>query len=269
MTLPSTLHQPLAPQAQGLMSAFRFVLVAPSHAGNIGSVVRAMKTMGLEDLVVVRPREADFVNHPQARALASGAGDLLAKARRVESLPEAVEDCEFVVAVSAAPREFGPLPRTPAEVAAEAIDLLRQRRVARVAMVFGTERTGLLIHEMQLCQALVSIPANPAYSSLNLSQAAQIVAFSLRQQLMLSEASPAPAGRGDAEPLARHADVERLHAHVEQALVAIGYLDPAEPKRLMPRLRRLLSRTTLEASEVDLLHGICRQMEKLAAGAKP
>jgi tRNA/rRNA methyltransferase len=154
-------------------------------------------------------------------------------------------------------------------VAVEAIDLLRQRRVARVAMVFGTERTGLLIHEMQLCQALVSIPANPAYSSLNLSQAAQIVAFSLRQQLMLSEASPAPAGRGDTEPLARHADVERLHAHVEQALVAIGYLDPAEPKRLMPRLRRLLSRTTLEASEVDLLHGICRQMEKLAAGAKP
>src|SRR5687767_254562 len=120
MTLPSTLHQPLAPQAQGLMAAFRFVLVAPSHAGNIGAVVRAMKTMGLGDLVVVNPRDADFVNHPQARALASGATDLLAAARRADSLQEAIADCQLVVAVSAAPREFGPLPRTPAEVAVEA-----------------------------------------------------------------------------------------------------------------------------------------------------
>jgi len=268
MTLPSTLHQPLAPQAQGLMAAFRFVLVAPSHAGNIGSVVRAMKTMGLGDLVVVNPRDADFVNHPQARALASGATDLLATARRADSLQEAIADCQLVVAVSAAPREFGPLPRTPAEVAVEAIGQLQSGRVARVAMVFGTERTGLLIHEMQMCHAMVSIPANPEYSSLNLSQAAQIVAFSLRQQLMLSQALPPAAGNGEGDPLASHADVERLHAHIEEALVAIGYLDPAEPKRLIPRLRRLFSRTRLEAPEVDLLHGICRQMEKVAAGAK-
>lgn len=248
------------------MAAFRFVLVAPSHAGNIGSVVRAMKTMGLEDLVVVNPRVADFVNDPQARALASGATDLLAKARRAASLPEAVADCQLVMAVSAAPREFGPLPRTPAEVAAEAIAQLQQGRVSRVAMVFGTERTGLSISEMQMCQALVSIPANPDYSSLNLSQAAQIIAFSLRQQLMLSAAAPA-AERAPIEPLASHADVERLHGHIERALVAIGYLDPAEPKRLLPRLRRLFSRTRLEPAEVDLLHGICRQMEKVAAAA--
>lgn len=275
MTLPSTLHQPLDPRALGLMAAFRFVLVAPSHAGNIGSVVRAMKTMGLNDLVVVDPKEGDFVNHPQARALASGATDLLARARRAASLQEAVADCQLVVAVSAAPREFGPLPRTPAEVAADALDQLRQRRVSRVAVVFGTERTGLLIHEMQLCQSLISIPANPEYSSLNLSQAAQIVAFSLRQQLMLSQPAPASGAQqtpaspgGEDAPWADHAAVERLHAHLERALVAIGYLDPAEPKRLMPRLRRLFSRTRLEVSEVDLLHGICRQMEKLAAGER-
>ena len=278
MTLPSTLHQPLAPHAQGLMAALRFVLVAPSHAGNIGSVVRAMKTMGLEDLVVVNPKEADFVNHPQARALASGATDLLARARTADSLQEALADCQLAVAVSAAPREFGPLPRTPAEVAADAIGQLQQGRVSRVAMVFGTERTGLLIHEMQMCQELISIPANPDYSSLNLSQAAlaaQIVAFSRRQPLMLSQA-PSPQGQGreqgaartagQGEALARHDDVERLHAHIEHALVAIGYLDPAEPKRLLPRLRRLFARTRLESSEVDLLHGICRQMEKVAAG---
>ena len=256
------------------MAAFRFVLLAPSHAGNIGSVVRAMKTMGLDDLVVVNPAVADFSNHPQARALASGATDLLAKARRAASLAEAVADCQLVVAVSAAPREFGPLPRTPAEVAAEAIGLLQAGQVSRVAMVFGTERTGLLISEMQMCQALVSIPANPDYSSLNLSQAAQIIAFSLRQQLLLSSVAAArdaagvgPAQTAPAEPLARHADVERLHGHIERALVAIGYLDPAEPKRLLPRLRRLFSRTRLEPAEVDLLHGICRQMEKVAAAA--
>jgi TrmH family RNA methyltransferase len=139
--------------------------------------------------------------------------------------------------------------------------------VQRVALVFGTERTGMLISEMQLCQALVSIPANPDYSSLNISQAAQIVAFSLRQQVMLSQSAAAAVDVPDV-PLASHADVERLHGHIEKTLVAIGYLDPAEPKRLLPRLRRLFSRTRLEPAEVDLLHGICRQMEKVAAATE-
>jgi tRNA/rRNA methyltransferase len=300
MTLPSTLHQPLAPRAQALMAAFRFVLVAPSHAGNIGSVVRAMRTMGLADLVVVNPREADFVNHPQARALASGATDLLARAARAETLQDAVADCQLVVAVSASPREFGPVPRTPAEIAAMALQELHDGRVRKVAMVFGTERTGLLIHEMALCQEMISIPADPEYSSLNLSQAAQIIAFSLRQQVMLSDRQLGDRERDDREPgdrqgsphaggpvaaavqgagndtgvdaqrvlYADHAAVERLHAHLEQALIAIGYLDPAEPKRLMPRLRRLFSRTRLEVPEVDLIRGICKQMEKVAAGGR-
>lgn len=262
MTLPSTLHQPLAPPARELLAAFRFVLVAPSHAGNIGSVVRAMRTMGLEDLVVVNPREPDFVNHPQARALASGATDLLALARSAATLREAIADCQLVVAVSANPREFGPVPRTPAEVAALAVERLQEGRIGKVAMVFGTERTGLLIGEMALCQELISIPADPVYSSLNLAQAAQIISFSLRQQVMLAQPQP----RAEAEEAyADHAAVERLHVHLEQALIAIGYLDPAEPKRLMPRLRRLFSRTRLEASEVDLLRGICKQMEKVAS----
>ena len=276
MTLPTTLHQALAPCALRLMASFRFVLVAPSHPGNIGSVVRAMKTMGLDDLVVVNPRDAEFIDHPQARALASGATDLLARTRRVDSLEEALSDCQLVVAVSASPREFGPVPRTPAEVAAFAIEQLLCANVSRVAMVFGTERTGLLIHEMGLCHELISIPADPVYSSLNLSQAAQIVAFSLRQQVMLSQrsveaevdtesASIRAHDRGTAH--ADHAAIERLHVHLAQALVAIGYLDPAEPKRLLPRLRRLLSRTRLEISEVDLLRGICKQMQKMAKRA--
>lgn len=273
MTLPSTLHQPLVPSAQDQLGAFRFVLVAPSHAGNIGSVVRAMRTMGLSDLVVVNPRDADFVNHPQARALASGANELLSRTRSAGSLQEAVADCELVVAVSASPREFGPLPRTPAEVLADALLELRQGRITKVAMVFGTERTGLSIAEMSLCRELISIPADAGYSSLNLAQAAQIVAFSLRQQVLLrapearSDAAPVAHGspRAHEEPYAEHAAVERLHAHLEQALVAIGYLDPAEPKRLMARLRRLFARTRLEVSEVDLLRGICTQMEKVAS----
>ena len=221
--------------------------------------------MGLDDLVVVNPREPDFLNHPQARALASGAFDLLAAARTAASLREAVADCQLVVAVSASPREFGPVPRTPGEVAAAALEGLQEGRTRKVAMVFGTERTGLLIHETALCQEMISIPADPDYSSLNLAQAAQIVAFSLRQQVMLSQPRPASASE---ESHADHGDIERLHVHLEQALVAIGYLDPAEPKRLMPRLRRLFSRTRLEGSEVDLLRGICKQMEKVAASGR-
>lgn len=279
MTLPSTLHQALTPAARRLMDAFRFVLMAPSHAGNIGSVVRAMATMGLADLVVVNPREADFRNHPQARALASGARELLAAVRHADSLQDAVADCELVVAVSASPREFGPLPRTPVEIASLALEQLDAGTVRKVAMVFGTERTGLLIGEMALCQQLVSIPADPDYSSLNLSQAAQIIAFSLRQQVMLaSTRQSAPERVADfekaqaaeahgVEAYAEHGAIERLYAHLEEALVAIDYLDPDEPKKLMARMRRLFSRTRLEASEVDLLRGVCKQMQKVAAKA--
>src|SRR5690606_31310161 len=158
MTLPTSLHQSLAPGGQRLMDAFRFVLVAPSHPGNIGSVARAMKTMGLSDLVVAAPREPRFMDHPQARALASGAVDLLARAASTGTLREAVADCQLVVAVSANPREVGPLPRLPAEVAAGAIERLDAGIVERVALVFGTERTGLSIEEMGLCQQLVCIP---------------------------------------------------------------------------------------------------------------
>ncbi len=274
MTLPATLHQSLAPGGRRLMEAFRFVLVAPSHAGNIGSVARAMKTMGLSDLAIVAPREPRFMDHPQARALASGAVDLLAQARSFATLPDALEDCQLVIAVSASPREFGPVPRLPAEVAALAIERLEAGIVRKVALVFGTERTGLLVEEMGLSQQLVCIPADPTYSSLNLSQAAQIVAFSLRQEVMRAGgqsvigAAAATGKRRYGEAHADHASVERLFAHLEHTLVAIGYLDPAEPRRLMPRLRRLFARTTLEVAEVDLLRGICTQMEKVAARAK-
>jgi tRNA/rRNA methyltransferase len=276
MTLPATLHQSLAPGPRRLIEAFRFVLVAPSHAGNIGSVARAMKTMGLSDLAIVAPREPRFMDHPQARALASGAVDLLARARSFATLPDAVAGCQLVVAVSASPREFGPVPRLPAEVAALAIERLEAGIVQRVALVFGTERTGLLIEEMGLCQQLICIPADPTYSSLNLSQAVQIVAFSLRQEVMraggrsaFGDGTAAGAKRRYGEAHSDHASVERLFAHIERMLVAIDYLDPAEPRRLMPRLRRLFARTALEVAEVDLLRGICTQMEKMAARARP
>lgn len=272
MTLPATLHQTLPPGARRLISAFRFVLVAPSHAGNIGSVARAMKTMGLGDLVVVAPRNPRFAQDQEARAFASGAVDLLERARTAATLREAVADCQLVVAVSASPREFGPLPQLPSEVAATAIERLEGGLVEKVALVFGTERTGLLVDEMILCQQLVSIPADPQYSSLNLSQAAQIVAFSLRQEVMRA-AGPAGAASGPRRrygaALADHGAVERLFGHLERMLVTIGYLDPAEPRRLMPRLRRLLGRTTLEVAEVDLLRGICTQIEKVATCARP
>lgn len=287
MNVPVALHQRLSDRSFALLRANRFVLVCPSHAGNIGSVARAMRTMGLTELAVVAPRDRAFADDRQALALASGAVGLLRAARVFDTLEQALADCQTVVAVSAEPREFGPPPEPPARAVAATLAELRSARAMRVAWVFGTERTGLSIREMQACQRLATIPADPEHASLNLSQAAQIVAFALRQQLLLDDTDALPAdkpatdapatdGPGTLSPgtdspatdaatsarLADHAAIEGFHAHLERALLAIGYLDPAHPKRLMPRLRRLFTRARLEAEEIDLLRGICKLMER-------
>ncbi len=263
------------------------VLVEPSHPGNIGAVARAMRVMGLRDLVLVSPRVADALHDGQAGAFASGATDVLERARVVHSLAEALLGTSLAVAVSADPREFGPAPLEPEATAAQVLRELAAHPQHRVALVFGTERTGLSIEQVARCQLLCSIPGEPGYHSLNLAQAVQIVAYVLRQAARgegAGEATPAPeaaapgvgvgaaaAATATAAAGARVASqeaIEQLCLHLEQALLAIGFLDPAHPKKLMPRLRRLFSRTRLEAEEVDLLRGICR-MAELAGHANP
>ncbi len=274
MTVPASAHLHLAAVARARLAAQRVVLVEPSHPGNIGAVCRAMTAMGLSDLVLVRPREPAFAGHPEAIARASGAVAVLAAARMVESLPAALQDCQIAVAVSAEPREFGPRPQRPADVVDETWSALAGGMARRIAWVFGPERTGLSIADVARCGRLATIAADPSFASLNLAQAVQIIAYVLRERALADgEGDPDPVDARRARPPAMAGEaladldaVEGLFAHLERALITIGFLDRAHPKKLMARLRRLFGRTGLRQAEVELLRGVCRQMERGRAG---
>lgn len=246
-----------------LFKRLRFILVETSRSGNIGAVARAMKTMGFSDLVLVNPRFPDALTDAEAVAFASGAQDILSGASIVGSIAEALEGCNYAAAVSARLREFSPPVTTPRAIAAQ----LAAGTELHAAVIFGNERFGLPNEIVEQCNVLINIPANPEYSSLNLSQAAQVVAYECRVAA-LDAAGGAPAAspvgfHGDAASLAQ---VDGMYAHLEQALVAIDFLDADNPKKLMPRLKRLFSRTGLETEEVNILRGIARHI--LAAAKK-
>ena len=240
--------------APSLFQRLRIVLVETSRPGNIGSVARAMKTMGFSELVLVNPRFEGAREHEEAVAFASGAQDILAGARIVGSMAEALEGVNFSAAVSARLREFSPPVVTPREFAAQAAggaDL-------RVALVFGNERFGLPNEIVEACNVLVNIPANPDYSSLNLAQAAQVLAYECRMAAVDGQRAASAIGfQGEA---ASAAAVEGMYTHLEQALVEVGFLDAGNPRKLMPRLKRMFARAGLEAEEVNILRGIARQV---------
>jgi tRNA/rRNA methyltransferase len=247
------MNQPETPSF--LFDRLRFVLVETSRAGNVGSVARAMKTMGFSSLVLVNPRDAGVLRDPEAIAFASGATDVLEGARIVDSMAEALAGCNFAAAVSARLREFSPPVWTPREFAGHAA----AQAELSAALVFGNERFGLPNQIVEAANVLINIPANPDYSSLNLAQAAQVLAYECRMA-QTDARPPSPVGfSGDAAGLEQ---IEGMFQHLEQALVAIGFLDPANPKKLMPRLRRLFARTGLETEEVNILRGIARQILK-------
>lgn len=237
-----------------LFKRLRFVLVETSRPGNIGAAARAMKTMGFTDLVLVNPRVASAQEHEEAVAFASGALDVLQNARLVGSLDEALAGCNFVAALSARLREFSPPLRSPRELATQLAD----DATLNAALVFGNERFGLSNESVEKCNVLLNIPANPDYSSLNLAQAVQVLAYECRVAC-LGEDRPA-TNIGFQGELAGTGQIEGMFAHLEQALVEIDFLDPANPKKLMPRLRRLFSRATLETEEVNILRGIANQI---------
>lgn len=229
----------------------RFVLVQPSHAGNIGAAARAIKAMGFAQLAVVRPRVAQFRSDAEAQAWAAHAGDVLRAARQFDNLASALAGATYAYAMTGYAREFGARFVALRDAAAESRLRLADDR-AEIAFVFGTERSGLTNEQVQLCQACCAIPAAPGADSLNLAQAVQVVAYELRLAL---DAAP-PVNRFVPEPAAPLEAVEGMFAHLEQALIALGYLDPAAPRRLMARLRRLLARAQPTASEIDILRGI-------------
>ena len=237
-----------------LFQRLRFVLVETSHPGNIGAAARAIKTMGFGQLVLVNPRFDDALTHPDAIAFASGAQDVLEAAKVVSSIEDALLGCKFVAAVSARLREFSPPVFTPRSLAKRITHDLG----GEVALVFGSERYGLPNQIVVNCQALINIPANPAYSSLNLAQAIQLLSYECRLATELRTETRSNIGfYGEA---ASNEEVEGMYVHLESALVAIDFLDPDNPKKLMPRLKRLFSRAGLEAEEVNILRGISKKI---------
>jgi TrmH family RNA methyltransferase len=221
----------------------RIVLVEPSHPGNVGSVARAMKNMGLSDLVLVRPRSFP---HPDAVALAAGADDVLAAARVVDSVAAAVADCAFVAGTTARPRNLTWEFATPRETAAR-IDALPAP--ARAALLFGSERYGLANEDLAHCAQLVRIPANPVYSSLNLAMSVQLLTY----ELFVARERPATRKQWEAPP-AEAAELEHFYAHLARVLEEIEFED--RTGYLMERLRRLFNRTGLDRNEINLLRGI-------------
>ena len=237
-----------------LFQRLRFVLVETSHPGNIGAAARAIKTMGFGQLVLVNPRFDDALTHPDAIAFASGAQDVLEAAKVVSSIEDALLGCKFVAAVSARLREFSPPVFTPRSLA----ERIAHDLEGEVALVFGSERYGLPNQIVVNCQALINIPANPAYSSLNLAQAIQLLSYECRLATELRTETRSNIGfYGEA---ASNEEVEGMYVHLESALVAIDFLDPDNPKKLMPRLKRLFSRAGLEAEEVNILRGISKKI---------
>jgi tRNA (cytidine32/uridine32-2'-O)-methyltransferase len=225
----------------------RVVLVETSHPGNIGAVARAMKNMCLDRLVLVEPK---CFPCEESSARASGADDVLDRARVVESLEAAVADCRLVIGASARRRTVD-WPQLDPRACAERV--LEQARAAPVALVFGRESSGLTNHELSLCRYLMHIPANPDYSSLNLAMAVQIVAYEL---MMATAAASRAAIAGTAEPASSAEQMSGLFAHLEQALVDIGFMDPRHSGKLMQRLKRVLHRAQPDPEDINILRGI-------------
>lgn len=229
----------------------RVVLARPSHPGNIGSAARAMKTMGFHRLYLVEPRRFP---DSEATALASGAGDVLDAATVCSSLEDALAGCVFSAALTSRRRELAVPMRWVRSASAE---LAAYAGAGEVALVFGNETFGLSNDELALCHMPVMIPANPAYASLNLAAAVQLVCYELR--VAMSEPGLPPAIEF---PPASHHEVEGLVQHFEQALVGSGFLDPNKPRRLIPRLRRLFARARIEKEEVSFLRGALASLER-------
>jgi len=233
----------------------RFVLLHTSHGGNVGAAARAMKVMGFCELVLVRPRFADVLGREDTLAFASGAADVLQSARVVDTLAEALDGVTHALATAMTPRDFGAAARAPREALPELAAVGH-----RVAFVFGSERFGMANEDVWRCHGVLSIPTHPAYGSLNLAQAVQVVAYEWRQALGGFGVAPgAPPQWADAR------SVQGTLDHWRQALLAVGYLDPAAPKKLIPRLNQLANRLQLTAEEVHILRGIARAMLDTAA----
>ncbi len=240
----------------------RFILIETSHAGNVGAAARALKVMGFDELVLVKPRWANVLRKEETIQRASGANDVLAKARVVETLDEALDGVTHLCATAMTPRDFGPPTRSPREHFA---GLVRPGQGDHsVAFLFGSERFGMKKEDVYRCHVALSIPTAPNFGSLNLGSAIQVIAYEWRLALggFPVQAATAPADKADAQQVAGMLD------HWEQALTDIGFLDPASPKKLMPRLNQLFNRAELQQEEIHILRGVAKAMIQNASAKR-
>lgn len=244
-----------------MTSNIRVVLINTTHPGNIGAAARAMKNMCLSDLVLVNP--AQFPSD-EATARASGADDLLVSASVVDTLDEAIAGCHWVVGTTARPRTIGWPTLTPRDCAAQ---LVEKAATGKVVMVFGRERMGLTNEEVDRCQALVTIPGNPDYMSLNVASAVQILAYEVH--LASQRAGAVPTDIRGPVAASSSEEMERYYAHLEQVLVEVGFLDPENPRKLMRRLRRLFGRASPDRVELNILRGILTAIQQTEHWRKP
>ncbi|MBT7446004.1 MAG: RNA methyltransferase [Methylococcales bacterium] len=222
----------------------RIVLVETSHPGNIGATARAMKNMGLSQLVMVKPQE-----YPsgKATAMAASADNILAEAKIVDTLEEAIVGCTVVIGSSARPRSHDCITLSPSEAGVRVSGEFAKQQIA---IVFGRERTGLTNEELQHCQYRLHIPANPDYSSLNVAQSVQVICYELR---MAALGHKEPETERELVPVE---DMEQFYKHLEATLIDLEFLDPTNPGQLMLKLRRIFNRAQLEPKEHNLLRGV-------------
>jgi tRNA/rRNA methyltransferase len=246
----------------------RFVLIQTSHAGNVGGVARAMKVMDFDDLVLVEPRWPNVLRREETIQRASGANDVLAKARIVATLDEALDGMDHLCATAMTPRDFGPPTRAPREHFADLLSPPASAPVqtpSGVAFLFGSERFGMRNEDVYRCHVCLRIPTAPDFGSLNLAAAVQLIAYDWRMALGGFDAPPLPSLE---RPAADAQTLSGMLQHLEQALVAVDFLDPAAPKKLMPRLNQLFNRAAPTAEEIHILRGVAKAMLQAAARAK-
>ncbi len=264
----------------GCLENIDIVMVNTTHPGNIGSAARAMKTMGLTNLVLVNPKQFPA---EEASWLASGATDILDQATVTESLSQAIADCRLVIGTSARQRRI-PWPLVDARQSAELA--LRESDKGRIALVFGREAMGLTNEELQLCHYHLNIAGNPDYDVLNVAMAIQIACYELRMcwqqtaeaasqqetQLQggaqqLSQQMPLPTVRWD-EDIATPQEMSGFIEHFEAMLIELDFLDPTNPRQIPTRLKRLFARVRMDKSELNLMRGMCTAVQaKLKASS--
>ncbi|MEW6484596.1 MULTISPECIES: tRNA (cytosine(32)/uridine(32)-2'-O)-methyltransferase TrmJ [Tatumella] len=239
-----------------MLQNIRIVLVETSHTGNMGSVARAMKTMGLSNLYLVNPL---IKPDSQAISLAAGASDLIGNASIVESLDEAIAGCSLVVGTSARSRSL-PWPMLDARECG--VKSVEEGRQAPVALVFGRERVGLTNEELQKCHYHVAIPANPEYTSLNLAMAVQLIAYEVRMAWLQAQEAAEPAPQYAESPYPLVDDLERFYVHLEAMMLNSGFIRKDQPGQVMSKLRRLFTRARPERDELNILRGMLSSFEK-------